>query len=140
MSTRKIPLYRALAECMEAMENCRKNGNLEWLGKHEERAVALAKEHMPSGSGIDNGCSLVVEKSDAGRLTFDMSYHHMDGESGCYDGWTRHVVRVRGSLARPVDITISGPDRNQIKDYLHDVLREALTKEVDPYPEESHDL
>lgn len=128
----KTPLYRALAQCLEAMANCRKSGNVEWLANHEERALALVREHMPSGSGIDNGCSLVVEKSDANRITFDTSYHHMD-ENGFYDGWTRHVVRVRASLANAIDITITGPDRNQIKEYLHDVLREALTKEVDPY-------
>jgi hypothetical protein len=51
-------------------------------------------------------------------------------EGGMYDGWTEHTVVVTPSLAFGINIRITGRNRNDIKDYLHDVFHEALTKGV----------
>jgi hypothetical protein len=50
---------------------------------------------------------------------------------GYYDGWTEHTLTVRPSLAFGIDLKFSGRNRNQIKDYLHEVFHEALTHEID---------
>lgn len=49
-------------------------------------------------------------------------------ENGMYDGWTQHSIIVRPSFVHGLDITITGKDRNQIKEYLHDVYFSALTE------------
>ena len=64
----------------------------------EEKAEALVKEHMPSGSGFDCGTQLAWEKMSSGgttikwngKLVFKTSFHHMD-EHGGYDGWTEYI-------------------------------------------------
>lgn len=92
----------------------------------------LVEEHMPRGSGIDAGTSLDFAKSTPEKLVFDTSFHHMN-EVGYYDGWTEHVVTVRPTFDSGFDLTISGRNRNQIKDYLHDVFTAALRAEDTQY-------
>lgn len=124
----KRRLYEALASLQLARRNAFEAGNHEWVAKHRDRAHALVKEHMPSGSGIDRGCTLIG--TDHNKLVFQVDFHHMD-EHGGYDGWTEHTVTVWPSLAFGINIKISGPDRNQIKDYLGEVLDAALRAEVE---------
>jgi hypothetical protein len=76
-------------------------------------------ETAPSGSGFDAGTQVNEDRSDI--LLFTTAYHHMD-EDGFYDGWTEHTVRVKPSLAWGFDLTVSGRDRNDIKDYIADVF------------------
>ena len=45
------PLYRAIAEKLQAIENCRKANNAEWEARHSDAIEDLVKAHMPSGSG-----------------------------------------------------------------------------------------
>jgi len=85
----------------------------------------IAKNYLPSGSGIDSGCAIDVDASDSRKIFIDTSYHHMN-DGGYYDGWTEHRITVSPSFDG-IDIKISGRDRNQIKDYLHDVFYTALT-------------
>lgn len=113
----------------------------------EDKANALAKEHMPSGSGFDCGTELLWDKIMTngarwkengkggyqlaeqghwnGKLVFKTSFHHMD-EGGGYDGWTDHVITVKPHLVFGFTMTISGSDRNQIKDYIGDTFEMAL--------------
>ncbi len=122
------PLYRELASIVLARKNCIRSNNAEWRGRHEERIERLVKDCLPSGSGIDNGTKIDLDKSDETRLTFYAGYHHMN-ENGYYDGWTEHVITVRPSFDG-IDIAISGRNRNDIKDYLHECYAMALTKET----------
>ena len=122
-------LYVILAQTVQAYFNCGDH-NREWKLKHAERLGVLVKEHMPSGAGIDSGTSFNLDKSNVDRLVFETSYHHMH-ESGVYDGWTEHTVVVTASLGFGISIRISGRNRNDIKDYLHDVFHEALMKEIE---------
>jgi len=51
-------------------------------------------------------------------------------EHGYYDGWTSHIVTARASLAHGFTLTISGADRNGIKDYVGETFNHALRTEV----------
>ena len=124
------PLYQELASAVQARLNCIASSDSEWEGKHEERIEALVKNHLPSGSGIDSGTAIDLDKSTGEKLVLTLSYHHMD-EMGGYDGWTEHTITVRPSLLFGIDLTISGRDRNRIKDYLYEVYQYALTREVE---------
>jgi len=122
------PLYVHIAELTAAMENCRKTDNAEWLEKHQDTIDELVKNHMPRGSGIDCGCEY-DNASTPNRLCFTTSYHHMD-EYGGYDGWTDHTVIVTPDLSDGFNLRITGRNRNDIKDYLHEVFDLALRQEI----------
>ncbi len=127
--TTKATVAARIATLVTAIENCRKSGNHEWEHKHGEALRAIVREHMPSGSGIDCGTLLDDDATSAECLAFIVQYHHMN-DAGMYDGWTSHVIRARPSFLHGVALTISGPDRNGMKDYLHDVYQAALLAEV----------
>lgn len=119
------PLFRVIASLVQARLNCIASDNQEWLGKHEERILSLVKEYMPSGSGIDCGTKIDLDASNADKLVFTLSFHHMD-DNGFYDGWTDHTLTVKPSLTSEFDLSFSGRNRNEIKEYLHDVYGESL--------------
>lgn len=123
------PLFRQLAQSLAAMNNCRKNGNLDWIDKHKRNIEELVYQFMPRGSGVDNGTKFDFEKSTPEKLVFDFGYHHMD-EHGFYDGWTEHTLTVLPSLQFGVDLKISGRNRNDIKDYLYDLFHHAISIQV----------
>ncbi len=132
---RLTPLYRALAEAVQAIENCRRAENSEWLARHTSNIKKLCKQHMPSGSGFDNGTKLDFDKSDAERLVFIVGFHHMT-ELGHYDGWTEHEVFVTASLTSEIKLRITGRDRNDIKALMFEVFDSALRELVNPWPSE----
>ena len=126
--TRK--LYQRIASALQAMGNCRKSGNAEWLERHRDTITCLVKNYMPSGSGIDSGTTIDLAASKPNRLVFGTGYHHMN-DGGMYDGWTTHTVIVTPDLANGFDLRITGRDRNQIKDYLGDEYHMALSTDID---------
>ena len=121
------PLYREFSNCLSAMENCRKANNHKWLTHWEDKIKKLV-DFLPSGSGIDNGITLDADSTPE-KLVFRFEFHHMN-DNGFYDGWTDHKLIVKPSLQFGIDIRISGRDRNDIKNYLHDVFSHALTTSV----------
>lgn len=123
-----MKLYQKLASLVVARRNCIKSGNSEWEGRHEDEILSLVKDKMPSGSGIDTGTKIDLDASTGEKLVFNCSYHHMN-EHGYYDGWTEHKVTVRPCFSG-IDITISGRNRNEIKDYLADCYYLSLTEEA----------
>jgi hypothetical protein len=126
------PLYAECASLLIAMRNCEQSNNTEWLAKHGDRLQTIVRRYMPSGSGFDNGTAIDMDRSNPARLVFCVAFHHMD-TYGCYDGWTEHVVTVRACLAFGFTLTVSGRDRNGIKDYIADAFRDALQQDVDVY-------
>jgi hypothetical protein len=114
-------VYKGIAMALTSMNNCTASGNQEWHDKHEETIEELVKNYMPSGSGFDNGTSFDWIKSSANKLVFHTAYHHMN-ENGCYDGWTDHTITVTPDLAMDINIKVSGSNRNNIKDYMYDIL------------------
>lgn len=127
---KKIPLYVALARTIAWQPP----EGTEWVEKKEERLKALLDE-LPSGSGWDNGTKLGTSTGE--RIVLFGSFHHMD-ENGFYCGWTDHEVHVTPSLRFGFDLRITGRDRNEIKDYLHDLFHEALSMPVWEYDYEMH--
>jgi hypothetical protein len=100
----------------------------EWFDKHEDKILALVKEHMPSGSGFDSGTTIDFDASHAEKLVFSMSFHHMNN-NGYYDGWTEHTVTVTPSF-QGINLRISGRNRNDIKEYIHETFMYALMVDV----------
>lgn len=128
-------LYRRFAVIVDAMKNCAEMAKAhnpdhynEMIANYGEELRQLLADHMPSGSGIDNGTKL-MDGATSERIRFYTSFHHMD-ENGYYDGWTDHIITLKPSLVSEFRLDISGRNRNDIKDYLADVFRNALETEV----------
>lgn len=132
------PLYAVLAALVGAYRRCVDTQNVAWMDNHRLRIQTLVREHMPSGSGTDSGTRLDLEKSKENRLHFCTAFHHMS-DSGMYDGWTHHDVIVTPHLAYGIDVKITGPNRNDIKNLIHEVFWHDLTQEVEPYAKEEKD-
>jgi len=126
----KTELYATLSGLIDARLNCIKSNNQEWLGKHTNRILEIVSDHMPSGSGIDCGTKIDLDESTGEKLVFTFSYHHMN-ESGMYDGWTDHKAIVTPSLAHGFSLRITGSNRNDIKEYLHEVYSFAVSPHLD---------
>lgn len=113
---RSQTIAAAFASVRVAYENCQQSGNTEWLERWAFRKRKLI-EMIPRGSGIDSGPDNI--QISQREISFDISFHHMN-DNGCYDGWTDHTVRVRPAFDG-IDVVISGRDRNEVKDYIHEV-------------------
>lgn len=128
MKTRKT--YEHLVSAVQARINCLNSNPVNpWHEKHEETINAIVKQIMPSGSGIDCGTKIDLDKSSGEKLVFTFGFHHMN-EGGYYDGWTEHTLTVKSSLQFGIELTISGRNRNYIKEYLYDTYRYALTQTI----------
>lgn len=131
-----VPLYRGLAQLRAAIERC-ENASVgtpardTHLSLHEQRFDRLMAM-LPSGSGFDAGVKLVDDECKSNRLVLKADFHHMT-EHGMYDGWTEHKVIVTPSLADGAVIRITGRDRKLIREYIADVMHEALNTLVDPF-------
>lgn len=90
--------------------------------EREERIGAA----LPRGSGIDAGTT--IESVSDKQIRMTAGYHHMN-EGGYYDGWTEHSILVRPSLMHGMTVTVSGPNRNGIVDYLQQVYYECMNQE-----------
>lgn len=123
-------LAQAIASAVVARANCQVSGNTEWFDRWTARIDQLIRNHMPSGSGIDSGTKIDLGRSNGNALRFSFGFHHMD-ENGYYDGWTQHELVVKPAFDG-LSLHITGPDRNQIKEYLYQVYDAALNE---PAPE-----
>ena len=125
-----------IAEVSEWAERAENNPNAQWGGIARTRLEQLVNM-LPSGSGIDRGTKLV--SASATKIVLECSFHHMD-EHGYYDGWTEHRITVRPTFDS-LDIHISGRNRNDIKEYLHEIyalaLAENIVETVDPETREA---
>lgn len=122
-------LYSELASAIGAYKNCEQSGNTEWKHRHHDWIEHMQENLLPSGSGIDCGTTIDLERSHMEKLVLNTSFHHMD-DNGYYDGWTEHTVTVTPSFTSGVNLRISGPNRNDIKEYLHEVFYTALTADI----------
>ena len=125
-----------IAETSDWAERAESNLNAQWGPIARARLDQLVNM-LPSGSGIDNGTKLV--SASASRIVLECGFYHMD-ENGFYDGWTEHRVTVRPTFDS-MDISVSGRNRNDIKEYLHEVyalaLSENIVESVDPETREA---
>lgn len=121
-----MKLYQKISNLLAARENCIKQGNHDWLTNHTDALQKLAKNVLPSGSGFDNGTAIDLLRSAPNKLYLTASFHHMD-EHGFYNGWTDHDVVVTPNLQWDFDLRITGPNRNEIKDYIHEQFQNCLS-------------
>jgi hypothetical protein len=128
-------LIDEIANLIVAYKNSVASGNAEWRDRHMNAIEEIAREKLPSGSGIDGGTKIDVKASNVGtvhkgpeKIVLTAGYHHMD-ENGFYSGWTNHTITVSPSFDG-LDIKISGPNKNDVKEYLGEVYYEALTQTV----------
>ncbi len=131
-----MKLSVAIAGAVLARENAVRAKSSDGAQRHQERAVKLVKDHMPSGSGINSPVLIDWDKTSAEKLVFSVAYHHMN-QDGFYDGWTYHKVIVTPSLYFGHNLKITGRDKNGIKEYLYDTFNAALDEEVNEYSEEA---
>lgn len=135
MSMYQRKLYEHISAAAAARLNCldfeKRDGKThEWTARHESTIEDLTRAFMPSGSGIDSGVKFDFDKSNGEKLVFYFGYHHMN-EHGYYDGWTDHTLTVTPSLVHGIELKISGRNRNDIKEYLHQTFHSALTDLID---------
>ena len=137
-------VYQELAALLQARKNCEdrmsseQESNIgatrEWVNKHSENINKIMKL-APSGSGIDSGIKL-DDKSNSEKLVFYFGFHHMN-ENGMYDGWTEHTAIITPCFGG-INIKITGRNRNDIKDYLYDVLDSWLSDNlIEDYDKET---
>jgi hypothetical protein len=125
----KRKLINEISSAVEARLNCQKSGNTEWFEKHTMTITELCKSFLPSGSGFDSGTKIDLDKSHAEKLVFYTSFHHMN-DTGYYDGWTEHTITVAPGFNSP-NIRISGHNRNDVKELIHQTFNYALTEWID---------
>lgn len=123
-------IVRELASRIQARENCVKAKNDEWFEKHTAVIEDIGQE-LPSGSGFDSGTKVDLDRSTPDRIVLTTSYHHMN-ENGMYDGWTDHEVIITPSLQFGFNLRITGRNRNDIKEYMHEVFQAALDQPFKP--------
>lgn len=102
--------------------------NMEMALEVKEALKTYVKKVMPSGSGFDCGTKINLDREDKTQIVFETSFHHMD-EHGGYDGWTEHIVRVRPCLMFGFSLTVSGRNRNNIKEMIGEQFQYILTQD-----------
>lgn len=139
----KKPLYLQLAMLLQRQRNLSRvvgtgvysENQLKMKTDIEDEIDRICKEYLPSGSGFDGGTQLDVGRSDSsvytfpGRLSFKTQFHHMD-EHGGYDGWSSHTIDITPDW-EGFRMTVTGRDRNQIKDYIADVFHAVMNEEIE---------
>ena len=128
MPARPKPIYQRLASLLVALRNCETSGNSEWAERHAE-SIKHMMQHAPHGGGFDSGTQLDMDQSSEEKLVFKTAYHHMN-DAGYYDGWTEHIITVTPSFDG-FHLKVSGRDRNDIKDYIHDAFENFLDTYVE---------
>ena len=119
-----MKLYRKLAFLIE-WHNRTENGKKQEINDSIKK---LVRDHMPSGSGVDMRTKIDLISCNEKRIVFNFSFHHMN-ENGLYDGWTEHTLIIKPSFT-DFDMSITGRNQNDIKEYFYDVYNEALNQEV----------
>lgn len=132
-----MKVIEKIASLVKAIQNCEKSGNEEWRLNHLSVLNKVSKELLPSGSGFDNGSSVVLNECKENRIVFSTMFHHMD-EHGGYDGWTEHRVTVKPDFVCGLNITVSGKDRNGIKSYIQECFYQDLTEECSKHKDVFH--
>lgn len=129
--TSKTTPAKYIAECIARVKVLNSDsyaGHIN-LGHVIDALDTWVKRQGPSGSGIDRGTVLHLDLCTPRKITMAADFHHMD-EHGCYDGWTHHNVVVTPGWSA-AEVSVTGRDRNDTKDYLGDVFHTWLNSEID---------
>jgi hypothetical protein len=132
----KDSLIRRISIMIDARLRCQAHGgNGEWFDRWTARLSDVERNQLPSGSGIDNGTWIDLGASSADKIVLVAGFHHMN-DTGMYNGWTHHKITVRPSFIHGAVLTISGVNRNDIKEYLHQTFGYALSQTYQPTGDE----
>ena len=116
-----------LKQVYEAHEYCnRVNPENDIQHQMYEKYEAIIKQFddmLPIGSGICN--TKVISVTDK-KIVISFSYHHMN-DNGYYEGYTDHECRITAKFDG-FNIYISGRNKNDIKDYLHELFFYNITE------------
>jgi hypothetical protein len=128
----KRKLYQHIASMCDAWNRCCKEDNHIWSERHGDNVEYLAKNFLPSGSGIDSGCKVDFGKTTGEKLVINSSFHVMN-EHGYYDGWIDFQVIITPSLVFDYHIDIRGRfgKHQDLKDYLVDTFRYHLDRVIE---------
>lgn len=129
---KKEPLYKVLAQLVQARLNNIKTGNTDWESKHTKQIEALKEQYFPHGSGFDADTPIDLDRSSTKCLYITVNYHHMN-QDGFYTGWTDHTIKVTPDLAMGFDIKVTGLNKNDIKDYIGKLFYECLDRMVERF-------
>ena len=127
----KITVAAKIARIVQALRNAQAANNVERVDRWADALDKLEAHCLPSGSGIDQGTKVDLERSTDRKIVMLAPFHHMD-EHGYYDGWTYYDVIVTPTFDG-AHVRIAGRDRNGSKDYLRETYAYALSREVDAY-------
>lgn len=119
---------QAIHAALVAIANCNQTANDEWRVRWQEYITRISRECLPSGAGIDNGTRVLELTSDKRGFVLVFDYHHMN-DTGYYTGWAEFRAYVHPTFSG-LEITLSGRNVNDCKEYLHQTLHEALSAEL----------
>lgn len=123
------PIYQHIARSLRALRTCEQRiadpsrdcneNDSHWATRQKQAIERIVRNDAPSGSGIDCGTAFDFDASKPERLVFSFEFHHMN-DVGMYNGWTEHRAIVKPSLANGIDLRLTGHNRNDVLDYLHE--------------------
>jgi hypothetical protein len=126
-------VYQKIASTVQALKNCIDSNNEEWHDKHLESIKRIEKDFLPSGSGIDSGCQIDIQKSLQHKIVINSGYHIMN-QNGYYDGWIDFKVIITPSF-QDFNLKIIGPFSKlkdpSLKEYLEDIFSTSLLKKIE---------
>ena len=98
-----------------------------WAKRTKE--LALLHELLPNGneSRRQQGLSVILLESTEKRIVIGTTYWHETSRE------TVHQVIIKPSFDGEIAIRITGKNVNNVKEYLHDIFREALMKEYEVF-------
>ena len=96
-----------------------------WAKRTKE--LSLLQKLLPNGKGIREreGLAVILLESTKKRIVIDTTYWHTNNS----DERTSHQVIITPSFEGEINIRITGKNKDNVKEYLHDIFREALMKE-----------
>ena len=97
--------------------------------------LALLQELLPNGNviglqkqNLSTVKCVILLKSTKKRIVIDTAYWHP-----IIRLWTDHQVVITPSFEGEINVRITGKNENNVKEYLHDIFREALMKEYEVF-------
>lgn len=131
-----IPVYKAISKIAELHAR-------DGLWAELDDVIALGEiivhKYMPSGSGIDNGVTILWDKCRENKLVFSFDFHHMDG-NGYYINWTTHSLIVTPSFRQSFELKFKSKDYQKLKEALEKENEKAILRECGDLESDEADL
>jgi hypothetical protein len=110
--------------------NRQNEAKFEIVQRNVEEIEQLCREFMPSGSGFDSGTTLDFDRSTPATLVFNTGFHHMNGDTGMYTGWTEHTIKATANFDG-TEISASGRNKDGVKEYVVSCFHTSLEQIID---------